>query len=251
MHKKEAISIILTAIASLVLLSLVSGISLNKIGVVGSYFANFCFKSLGYFAYFLPLWLLLGALKVFKPLNWKNLLFNIFHWILFTGAAAGLAQMYLTAPLKSGTLKFEISGLLGMKLIHWLSSLVNQTGATLILTAIFFLSSGVLLNISWLNGLKWLVILQWSWLKRLSMYLKKKDFKNLRFFSHSSTANPVKLFNKSPGKISKLAEKLPPIGSHAHGLNDQVNKIIVVDNNHARDINPLDLFATRFRFAFN
>lgn len=123
----------------------------NAGGPLGAWLADVLLASVGYFAWLLPLILMLKVVLVFRlryqPIVWRPslLLARVLGLVLLITSGAGLSAMHFAAP-DIGLKNFNI---LGGLLASPLQELLNLEGATLVLLAALLFGFTLFTNLSW------------------------------------------------------------------------------------------------------
>lgn len=123
----------------------------NAGGRAGAWLADFLLSVLGYFAWLLPLVLMLKAVLLFQqryqPLNWRAslLLARLMGLVLVIVAGAGLSALHFAEP-EVRPVNFNI---LGEQLVQPLQLWLNMEGSTLLLLAVFMFGVTLFTNLSW------------------------------------------------------------------------------------------------------
>ncbi len=123
----------------------------NAGGRAGAWLADFLLSVLGYFAWLLPLVLMLKTVLVFQqryqPLNWRPdlLLARLLGLVLVVVSGAGLSALHFGEPAVR-PLNFNI---LGEQLVQPLQLWLNLEGSTLALLAVFMFGITLFTNLSW------------------------------------------------------------------------------------------------------
>ncbi len=158
----EIVAVILSALAVLIFLSLItfssndpslntssSGETQNWVGVVGAYIADILFQAVGLTAYFLPILLGLAAWRFIRSKDLPTSFSRVFGFILFIISAAGLASLFGLS-----------GGIMGAFVAQTFSWLLSVIGAGILLLAIFATSLLLITSFSFVSfvsdfGLAW------------------------------------------------------------------------------------------------
>lgn len=166
---REAMSILLLASASLLLIALATyhtqdpGWSFsasydqvnNKVGRIGAWMADVLLTLFGYLAYLFPLVVSYAAWLVFQARHkaiispWGIFALKMFGTLLLLLAGTGLASLHLAANLQP--LPVSAGGVLGNLVGSGLVQGLNQQGTSLLLIALFLMGVTLLTGISWIK----------------------------------------------------------------------------------------------------
>ncbi len=123
----------------------------NAGGRAGAWLADFLLSVLGYFAWLLPLVLMLKAVLLFQhryqPFGWRPTLWlaRLLGLVLVLVSGAGLSALHFAAP-EAGHEHFNI---LGNELVKPLAGWLGMEGSTLLLLAVFMFGITLFTNLSW------------------------------------------------------------------------------------------------------
>ncbi len=123
----------------------------NAGGQLGAWLADMLLSILGYFAWLLPLVLMLKVVLVFQlryqPLGWQPavLLARLLGLVLVLVAGSGLSALHFAAP----EVRPENFNILGVELVRPLQAWLGIEGSTLVLLAAFMFGITLFTNLSW------------------------------------------------------------------------------------------------------
>lgn len=128
---------------------------LNAGGKVGAWFADILLYLFGFVAYLFPFGCLLLGWRIFSErkdehLQAKQLIYlRIFGFVLVLFSATALFSLHISASINY--MPFTAGGILGSLLGHALVSILNSTGTSLLLLALFFGGLTLATGISWIK----------------------------------------------------------------------------------------------------
>ncbi len=192
----------------------------NLGGVAGAWFADVLLYLFGFFAYLFPIIVARSAVLVFHRTKQEqphepNLVAIVLSWsgfLLTLSSGAGLATIYFQSfglPLPAGP-----GGVLGMALSDYLVSIINLSGTTLLLLALF-LGGSTLAGLSWFTVMDQLgraTLASFSWLSgRVSWWREQQAGVAIRRQrSEALKVERAKEQSKLPLRIESVIETVEP-----------------------------------------
>lgn len=179
----------------------------NQGGMVGAYLAYFVLTIIGWLGFFIPFWLIIVSLKMFKSELASTLKFNSFIVFILAVLITMVTNIHLVVARQIGVeIKFA-GGLVTENLTKLIVKLTGETGSYIILGGfilIIFLLFTPISNlltkklslpggslIKGLFGLLWKVIISFFKFRWLKYIFTKKESKEIRFEQDYNKSEPI------------------------------------------------------------
>ena len=234
-HMTEGGFIVILALSVLLFCSLLTheahDATLNAGGQVGEFIAIVFYKTFGYCAYWLPIFIfyLAGSLllehRAFSSIHEATMALRAVGLVLFMMSGCGLVSLQIS-PNPDAGIQYA-GGIVGQAVMMNLKHAFNVQGAVLILFAVF------LVGVSWVTGLSWVAAIEWMgrmmfwlthhvtrklkqayvWAKEVLPELVPEKLSNLEEMktSESKPVFPQKTGQSTKETLAKFLPSLPTI----------------------------------------